>query len=181
MDARTGSSHTPVLSIREQLEQINRFLTDLDPESHRLSVVLHKANVSEQGIALLRSQYLAAYVSQLCERWRTYLATILPERHADILIRRYSLSGLAQPTLADLGQEYDISRERVRQLEDTGMRRLRNPRRRQELWRLAVQIVYEGTGLAPEVVAQSGNADQQPSSPLSARPEDCDVSSDEEC
>jgi RNA polymerase primary sigma factor len=49
----------------------------------------------------------------------------LPERHRHILIRRYGLDGRKPGTLAELSEELEISRERVRQLQREAERMLR--------------------------------------------------------
>ena len=51
---------------------------------------------------------------------RSFLqATIerLPERHQYVLVRRYGLDERKPATLAELGEELKVSRERVRQLQ----------------------------------------------------------------
>jgi RNA polymerase primary sigma factor len=50
----------------------------------------------------------------------------LPERQRHVLVRRYSLDGEKQVTLADLSEELDVSRERVRQLQREAERALRD-------------------------------------------------------
>lgn len=50
----------------------------------------------------------------------------LPERACYVLVRRYGLDGQEPATLAELGDELDISRERVRQLQREGENILRN-------------------------------------------------------
>jgi RNA polymerase primary sigma factor len=50
----------------------------------------------------------------------------LPERQRRILVRRYGLGSEKQATLADLSEELEISRERVRQLQREAERALRN-------------------------------------------------------
>jgi RNA polymerase primary sigma factor len=49
----------------------------------------------------------------------------LPERRRRVLIRRYGLDGEKPATLADLGEELGVSRERVRQLQREAERALR--------------------------------------------------------
>ena len=49
----------------------------------------------------------------------------LPERRRRVLIRRYGLDGEKPATLADLGEELEVSRERVRQLQREAERALR--------------------------------------------------------
>jgi hypothetical protein len=103
---------------------------------------------------------IPSYVSQLCHRWQSFIAAELPECHADIVIRRYSLNSELAPRLADLGVEYGISRERVRQLELAGMKRLRSRRRRQVLQQIALEVAYEVTGLPPEKMLKPMDATQ---------------------
>ena len=53
----------------------------------------------------------------------------LSEREADILRYRFGLKGGRTHTLEEIGQIYNLTRERVRQLEDKAMRKLRHPAR----------------------------------------------------
>jgi RNA polymerase primary sigma factor len=50
----------------------------------------------------------------------------LPERQRHVLVRRYGLDGEKPATLADLSEELDVSRERVRQLQREAERALRD-------------------------------------------------------
>jgi RNA polymerase primary sigma factor len=50
----------------------------------------------------------------------------LPERQRRVLVRRYGLDGEKPSTLADLSEELEISRERVRQLQREAERALRD-------------------------------------------------------
>jgi len=50
----------------------------------------------------------------------------LPERHRDVLVRRYGLDDQKPATLAELSEELKVSRERVRQLQREAERMLRN-------------------------------------------------------
>ncbi|HEX5912365.1 MAG TPA: RNA polymerase sigma factor RpoD/SigA [Rubrobacter sp.] len=50
----------------------------------------------------------------------------LPERQRRVLVRRYGLDGGKPATLADLSEELDVSRERIRQLQREAERALRN-------------------------------------------------------
>ena len=53
----------------------------------------------------------------------------LDEREADILRYRFGLKGGHPHTLEEIGKIYGLTRERVRQLEDKAMRKLRHPAR----------------------------------------------------
>ena len=53
----------------------------------------------------------------------------LDKREADILARRFGLRNFKAQTLEDIGREYGLSKERIRQIEESAMRKLRNPMR----------------------------------------------------
>jgi RNA polymerase primary sigma factor len=48
----------------------------------------------------------------------------LPERYRHVLVRRYGLDDKDPATLAELGDELELSRERVRQLQLQAIKRL---------------------------------------------------------
>jgi RNA polymerase primary sigma factor len=50
----------------------------------------------------------------------------LPERHRYVVARRYGLGDFELASLAELGEELDISRERVRQIQREALRMLKN-------------------------------------------------------
>lgn len=49
----------------------------------------------------------------------------LPSRHKEVIVRRFGLNG-EKETLEAIGEDFDITRERVRQIEEDGLRRLRS-------------------------------------------------------
>lgn len=51
----------------------------------------------------------------------------LDGREVDILSQRYGLNGGSPRTLDEIGTEYHLSKERVRQIEENALRKLRNP------------------------------------------------------
>lgn len=53
----------------------------------------------------------------------------LSEREKDILMLRYGLNGNGPMTLDEIGKEYDLTRERIRQIEYKALRKLRHPSR----------------------------------------------------
>jgi RNA polymerase primary sigma factor len=57
----------------------------------------------------------------------------LTEREAKILILRFGLGGERQHTLKELGEIFDITRERIRQIQKGALRKLRHPVVRQKL------------------------------------------------
>jgi len=52
----------------------------------------------------------------------------LPEREAQILILRFGLVDGRPRTLEEVGREFNLTRERIRQIEDDTLRRLRRPK-----------------------------------------------------
>ena len=53
----------------------------------------------------------------------------LDEREQEIIIARYGLNKTQPRTLEQLGEEYGVSKERIRQIEQKALRKLRNPMR----------------------------------------------------
>lgn len=53
----------------------------------------------------------------------------LPERERKVLEMRFGLNNLKQMTLEEVGKYYNVSRERIRQIEAKALRRLRYPHR----------------------------------------------------
>ena len=52
------------------------------------------------------------------------IALLNPFKH-DVLIRRYGLKGYEKMTLQSIGEEFDLTKERIRQLEQQGLQELK--------------------------------------------------------
>lgn len=57
----------------------------------------------------------------------------LKDKEKDVLNRRYGLNGYDVQTLEEIGQIYGVTRERIRQIEDGAIRKLRVPRRKKQI------------------------------------------------
>ena len=68
------------------------------------------------------------FKEEVTKRVQDVLAT-LDNREADVLIRRYGLNNQKAQTLEEIGKEYKLSKERIRQIEEKALKKLRNPMR----------------------------------------------------
>jgi RNA polymerase primary sigma factor len=58
-------------------------------------------------------------------QWVSNLMVILEEREKEIIIRRFGIGKQERLTLEEIGEEFGVTRERIRQLEQRAMRKLR--------------------------------------------------------
>ena len=65
---------------------------------------------------------------ELRRRIRKALDT-LPPRHQEVLRMRYGIDERADHTLVEVGEAFDLTRERIRQIEQQALRKLRHPSR----------------------------------------------------
>jgi RNA polymerase primary sigma factor len=57
----------------------------------------------------------------------------LDEREKDIIVARFGLNGARAKTLDELAAEYKLTKERIRQIEQKALHKLRNPARLEAL------------------------------------------------
>ena len=57
----------------------------------------------------------------------------LTEREAKVLRMRFGIHGTKALTLEEVGREFGVTRERIRQIESKALRKLRHPSRRRKL------------------------------------------------
>lgn len=63
----------------------------------------------------------------MCQGVRQVLDEALTQRESEILALRYGLDGEKRKTLQEISTLFNLSRERVRQIQTTAMRKLRRP------------------------------------------------------
>jgi RNA polymerase primary sigma factor len=68
----------------------------------------------------------------LAEQTRKVLATLTP-REEKVLKMRFGIGERANHTLEEVGQDFDVTRERIRQIEAKALRKLRHPSRARTL------------------------------------------------
>jgi RNA polymerase primary sigma factor len=74
--------------------------------------------------ALLRKRFVEGTEELLCT---------LTEREAQVLRMRFGLDGGVERTLAEIGESFELTRERIRQIETQALRKLRLPARAKKL------------------------------------------------
>jgi RNA polymerase primary sigma factor len=70
----------------------------------------------------------AVVSNNLAENCRRVLATLSP-REAQVLKMRFGIGERSNHTLEEVGQDFDVTRERIRQIEAKALRKLRHPSR----------------------------------------------------
>ncbi|MCC8988772.1 MAG: RNA polymerase sigma factor RpoD [Candidatus Contendobacter sp.] len=90
----------------------------------------HIGDFIEDGNVL--SPVEAATVEGLREATREVLATLTP-REAKVLRMRFGIDMPTDHTLEEVGKQFDVTRERIRQIEAKALRKLRHPNRSEQL------------------------------------------------
>ncbi len=101
-----------IFSIARKTHSINAMLTD---EYDYMEVIEDKNVIHAEKV--ISAAFLQEEIIDLLSH--------LKPREMDILSRRYGLDGETAMTLKDIGAKYSISRERVRQIEQAALRKLK--------------------------------------------------------
>lgn len=72
------------------------------------------------------------YREEISKKIKEILFT-LDDREAEVISLRFGLNGAKAKTLEEIGQQYGLTKERVRQIENKALRKLRNPIRSEQL------------------------------------------------
>jgi RNA polymerase primary sigma factor len=90
----------------------------------------HLSDIIEDPSAV--SPFYSAERIDLQEKVTMLLQTLTP-REANIIRRRFGIGELEDATLEEIGHEYSVTRERIRQIEERALSKLREPQRNQTL------------------------------------------------
>jgi len=90
----------------------------------------HLSDVLEDTSAV--SPFYSAERLDLQEKVTMLLQTLTP-REAHIIRRRFGIGELEDATLEEIGHEFSVTRERIRQIEERALAKLREPQRNQTL------------------------------------------------
>ena len=94
-----------------------------DEDSHLVDFIEDK--LSQTPLEAAQEENLKATMHEV-------LATLSP-REAKVLMLRYGIDTNTEHTLEDLGQQFVVTRERIRQIEAKALRKLRHPSRANKL------------------------------------------------
>lgn len=99
-----------------QVKNLNMEMENIASESNENSSILDQIinNYKAEEAARLDAVELV-----------THLFADLNERERDVLSRRFGLSGLEKETLENIGAAHKLTRERIRQIENAGIKKLR--------------------------------------------------------
>jgi len=95
-----------------------------EEDDSRLSDFIEDPNAVSPADAVIQSS--------LAEHTRELLATLAP-REARVLRMRFGIGEKSNRTLEEVGQDFDVTRERIRQIEAKALRKLRHPSRSRSL------------------------------------------------
>jgi len=90
----------------------------------------HLSDILEDPSAV--SPFYSAERMDLQEKVTLLLQTLTP-REAHIIRRRFGIGELEDATLEEIGHEFSVTRERIRQIEERALSKLREPQRNQTL------------------------------------------------
>jgi RNA polymerase primary sigma factor len=94
---------------------------ELRGRQSRLFAAIDAARAAEQSEGTIEQHVLAEALSGL------------PEREQRILRMRFGIGGTAEHTLEEVGRTFGLTRERIRQIEASALRKLRHPTRGRKL------------------------------------------------
>ncbi len=107
----------------KEVEKIRTFMQDVAPLENLDSMDADEAGGFPGGAEPARMD--GALVQFQIDEQMTELMSELSEREASIIKYRYGLADGKAHTLEETGREFSLTRERIRQIEKDGMRRLR--------------------------------------------------------
>ena len=131
VDKLTKGKEKASLAESDNLRPAKRSRKGFVPE--RITMVALDAPMGEEGETSFGEQLvdpdweapLLAVEEQALPRLLTQALAGLNEREQDVLKARFGLSGDAEETLAQLADRYQLSRERIRQIEASALLKLR--------------------------------------------------------
>jgi RNA polymerase primary sigma factor len=112
----------PLAKVRDILKSAQISISLETPIGREGDTHLGELLEDEQAVSPVRS----AISTELCERTTEVLQT-LTRREADILRMRFGIGGSREKTLEEVGRSFNVTRERIRQIESKALDKLRDP------------------------------------------------------
>lgn len=115
--------------IRDYIVNFNALSKDVFGEECRISSILKSTNFSQEQITYLQGKGLNNLMQNIDFALRVYLISYSnTSKNCDILYQRYGLFGYKKQTLEHIGEQYGVSRERIRQLQAKTLKLLNKKR-----------------------------------------------------
>ena len=113
--------------LQKDMTALNILFQDVYGEEKRLGSMLEQMGFSPEHIAQLKENHVQQLLDEIdfLLRYEMLSKARSAPRNYEVLYDRYELFGSSKLTLEAIGKKYAISRERVRQIEDAILRRLR--------------------------------------------------------
>ena len=135
IESTTGKAATPEEIARDSCVELYAVLQVLDLERRQNTVSLHTP-VGEDGTDEM-GDFIAGSEPTQDEGVSTHesetgiraLIGILSPREREVIERRFGIDRKGEETLEGIGVDFQVSRERIRQIEDVALRKLRHPNR----------------------------------------------------
>lgn len=111
----------PVENVERMLglnERVSSVDTPMGKDSDKSLLDTIPDTVSSDPASLLQSSNISGNLNKWLD--------MLPEKHAEVLSRRFGLRGYEMSTLEEVGKEIGLTRERVRQIQVEALRKLRD-------------------------------------------------------
>ena len=128
----------PLTSAR--LQGLNKFLEAIYGQPRRLSDILRSQHFTDDEVTILKKEHLNAYLAAFIAGLQAILEEMEDQRLKGIITCRYGLDNGQRMIFQHIGDIYGVSRERIRQLHNKAVRKLRNPKKKERLERLASNI-----------------------------------------
>ena len=115
--------------IRDYIVNFNALSKDVFGEECRIRSILKSTNFSQEQITYLQGKGLNNLMQNIDFALRVYLISYSnTSKNCDILYQRYGLFGYKKQTLEHIGEQYGVSRERIRQLQAKTLKLLNKKR-----------------------------------------------------
>lgn len=139
-------------NVRRTIENFNELLRDIYVCDMRISHILHNNGLSAEQIALVKDQFEKLYDNIEFALQCKFLGFTNNARLYDIICRRYGVFGHKKQTLQSIADEYVLSRERIRQLEERAIRQLKPTRQKDYFGKLITLSACRILGINPQTV-----------------------------